>query len=51
MKYHNILKMACAAILSVSVVSCIDDESAYGGDVLPGLTVTVPGDAEMPVYN
>lgn len=51
MKYQNILKMACAAILSAGVVSCIDDESAYGGDVLPGLTVTVPGDAEMPVYN
>ncbi len=39
------------AMLAVTATSCIDDSSSYGGNPLPGLSVTVPGDEEMPVYS
>lgn len=51
MKKQLIFSAFCVAMLSMGVVSCIDDESAYGGEPLPALSVVVPGDAEMPVYN
>ena len=38
-------------MLAVTATSCIDDSSSYGGNPLPGLSVTVPGDEEMPVYS
>ncbi|MDE5987860.1 MAG: hypothetical protein K2H17_00535 [Duncaniella sp.] len=39
------------AMLAVTATSCIDDNSTYGGNPLPGLSVTVPGDTEMPIYS
>lgn len=42
---------ALAAMLALSATSCIDDNSAYGGKPLPTISVTVPGDEEMPVYS
>lgn len=43
--------ISAAAVLALLTTSCIDDSSSYGGNELPVLTIKVPGDAEMPVYN
>lgn len=50
MKTQSIFPAFCVAMLSMGLVSCIDDDSTYGGSPLPALSVEVPGDAEMPVY-
>lgn len=52
MKLRYIFSSAFAVMLAGSVVSCIDDNSTYGGDVVPELSVVLPdGDDDMPVYN
>jgi len=51
MKINIILSSAAVSALSLLAASCIDDSSTYGGAPLPSLTVNVPGNAEMPVYN
>lgn len=51
MKSNILLSSAAVCALSLLAASCIDDSSTYGGAPLPSLTVNVPGNAEMPVYN
>lgn len=46
-----ILFPALVSLIAVSTTSCIDDNSSYGGEPLPTISVTVPGDEEMPVYS
>lgn len=38
-------------MLSALATSCIDDNSTYGGYQLPELSISLPADESMPVYN
>lgn len=51
MKLNIILSSAAVSVLSLLAVSCIDDSSTYGDGVLPTLSVNIPDNTDMPVYN
>lgn len=51
MKTRLIYPSVLIASLLLAATSCIDDSSNYGGIELPQISVVVPGESEMPVYN
>lgn len=46
-----LISLAVVSMFAAGMTSCIDDNSVYGGNDLATLTIKVPGDADMPVYN
>ena len=51
MNIRYILPAMVAAVLGTAAISCTDDNSSYGGGALPALSVVVPENDDMPVYN
>lgn len=51
MKVKYISAISAIVATAVMTSSCIDDNSSYGGSELASLSISVPGDAEMPIYS
>ncbi|WP_303742654.1 hypothetical protein [uncultured Duncaniella sp.] len=51
MNIRYIFPAMVAAVLGTAAISCTDDNSSYGGGALPALSVVVPENDDMPVYN
>ena len=51
MKIKYISAISAIVATAVMTTSCIDDSSSYGGGELASLSISVPGDAEMPIYS